>query len=153
MKKIFSLILFFLCTIFLYSQTFQNTTSIPITDLACIYSPIEVTGIGQLTGNYIFSTIKFTITHSYDADLDIYLVAPDGTTLEVSTDNGSELNDYINTVIDPWTYYSITSTIAPFTGNYRPEGDFSILNANATNADGIWQLKVCDDNYGGVGIL
>ena len=40
---------------------------------------------------------------------------------------------------------------APFTGTYRPEGNLSLLNGKSAN--GVWTLKVTDDNVGDVGTL
>ena len=40
------------------------------------------------------------LTHTWDSDLDIFLDHPDGTRVEVSTDNGGSGDNYINTVFD-----------------------------------------------------
>jgi len=53
------------------------------------------------------------ITHTWDSDLDIYLVAPDGTAVELSTDNGGSGDNYINTVFDDTASTSITTATAP----------------------------------------
>ena len=40
------------------------------------------------------------IDHPFDADLDLYLVSPAGTVVELSTDNGGSGDDYWTTFID-----------------------------------------------------
>ncbi len=85
------------------------------------------------------------ITHTWDSDLDIYLIAPDGTRVELSTDNGSSGDNYINTVFDDDASTSITAGTAPFTGTFKPEGSLAALIGK--NSQGTWKLEVSDD-YG-----
>lgn len=91
--------------------------------------------------NY-FNQVEINITHTYVEDLVIALFAPNGTTVLLSSGNGGNGNDYINTVFrdDAPTY--IVSGDAPFTGSFIPEGFFSVFDG--INADGIWTLKICD---------
>jgi subtilisin-like proprotein convertase family protein len=42
-------------------------------------------------------SVCFTILHSYDGDLDIKLKVPDGTTINLSNNNGGELDDFNET--------------------------------------------------------
>jgi subtilisin-like proprotein convertase family protein len=91
------------------------------------------------------------LTHTYDADLDIFLVAPNGTRVELSTDNGGEFNDFINTVFDDQAATSITGGAAPFTGSFKPEGLLSTLNGLAAN--GTWTLEITDDAGQDIGQL
>ncbi len=92
-----------------------------------------------------------SIVHTWDADLDIYILHPDATQVELSTDNGSSGDNYTNTVFDDEAASSITSGSAPFTGSYRPEGSLAALDGK-TSA-GAWQLRVTDDASGDTGTL
>ncbi len=87
--------------------------------------------------------VSLSISLTYDADVDIYLIAPDGTQIELSTDNGSSGDNYTRTVFDDSAATSITSGTAPFTGTYRPEQPLSGLNGK--NANGTWTLHLYDD--------
>jgi len=88
-------------------------------------------------------TVTLSITHTYDADLNIYLISPDGTQIELSTDNGGSLDNYTNTTFDDNVATSITTGTAPFSGTYRPEATLSALHGK--NADGTWTLRIYDD--------
>jgi len=85
--------------------------------------------------------VTVNIDHSWDSDLDIYLIHPDGTQIELSTDNGSAGDNYTNTVFDDQATTPITSGTAPFTGSFIPEQSLSVLNGK--NANGTWNLKSC----------
>ncbi|MEJ5166725.1 MAG: proprotein convertase P-domain-containing protein, partial [Thermoanaerobaculia bacterium] len=127
-----------------------TSTDVPknIPDLTTITSIINV------TDNKIIQDVNVTIgniTHTYDGDLDIFLIAPDNTRVELSTDNGSSGDNYINTVFDDEASTSITTGTAPFTGSFRPEATLSVLDGK--NAQGTWKLEISDDASGDTGIL
>ncbi|RMH69902.1 MAG: T9SS C-terminal target domain-containing protein, partial [Gemmatimonadetes bacterium] len=83
-----------------------------------------------------------SLTHSYDADLDIYLISPAGTRVELSTDNGGSGNDYLSTEFDDEASTPITSGSPPFTGTFRPEGALSALDGESITGD--WTLEITD---------
>jgi subtilisin-like proprotein convertase family protein len=87
-------------------------------------------------------SVKVNINHLWVQDLDISLIAPNGSTINLSSDNGGSGSNYINTVFTASGLMSITSGIAPFTGIYIPEEPFSNLTGSAV---GNWTLKVVDD--------
>ena len=91
------------------------------------------------------------ITHTYDGDLDIFIIAPDAAEVELSTDNGGTGENYVDTVFDDSAATSITSGAAPFTGTFKPEG--SLASFNGKNATGTWTLEVADDAGGDTGTL
>lgn len=105
----------------------------------------------NFTQDYLVSDVNvtLTITHPNVSDLDIYLIAPDGTRVELSTDNGGEGDDYVDTVFDDDASIDITDGEAPFTGSYVPEGDLNILNG--MSSAGTWTVEITDDSdlYGG----
>ena len=75
-------------------------------------------------------TVSFHLTHTFDDDLVISLVAPDGTTVELTSNNGGSGNDYGTscggtTVFDDAAGASITAGAAPFVGTFRPEQPLS----------------------------
>ena len=154
MKKITFLFLMCFTTVSLFAQTFTGGTG-SISDNSCDAAthdfPVTVTGVGVLGVSNNFSSAGFSITHTFDADLDIYLVAPDGTIVELSTDNGGSGDNYTNTVISASGATSIVAGTAPFTNTYTPEGNLATLNG--LNADGTWILRVCDDAAADTGTL
>ncbi|MBX7103266.1 MAG: S8 family serine peptidase [Gemmataceae bacterium] len=119
-----------------------NSTAVPVAipDNTKVTSTVTVTGvIGTLTD----VDVRLNITHTYDADVDIFLIAPDGTRIELSTDNGGSGQNYVNTVFDDSAATSVTTGTAPFTGTYKPEGLLATLNGKSGN--GVWTLEVTDD--------
>jgi subtilisin-like proprotein convertase family protein len=95
--------------------------------------------------------VKIKLEHDRDSDLDIYLVSPDGTRVELSTDNGGTGHDYIETLFDDDSTNLITAGSAPFTGTYKPEG--SLADFIGVPANGVWQLEITDDENGKSGML
>ncbi|HPR62775.1 MAG TPA: proprotein convertase P-domain-containing protein [Thermoanaerobaculia bacterium] len=122
-------------------------TPVTIVDNASVFSTIAV------PDNKVVMDVNvtLTITHTYDSDLDIYLRGPDGTEVELSTDNGGSSDNYTNTTFDDEAATPITSGTAPFTGIFRPEGLLSILDGKI--AQGNWQLRVYDDAGGDTGSI
>ena len=134
-------------------QTFSSSPAASIPDdrtLNCY--DITVSGVGTLNSSNGLETVCIDITHTWDNDLDISLVAPDGTTINLSSDNGGSSNNYTSTCFNMSGGTNITSGSAPFTGTYVPEGDLADIN-NGQNGDGTWQLCITDDSGGDSGTL
>ncbi|WP_231372829.1 thrombospondin type 3 repeat-containing protein [Aureivirga sp. CE67] len=87
--------------------------------------------------------VTVNINHVYNGDLDIYLVGPDGTQIELSTDNGGGSDNYTNTVFDSEAESSITTGTAPYTGSFQPEQSLSTFYGMSSMGD--WKLVVTDD--------
>ncbi|MBL4663777.1 MAG: proprotein convertase P-domain-containing protein, partial [Flavobacteriaceae bacterium] len=91
--------------------------------------------------------VTITITHTFDGDLDIYLVSPTGTELILSDQNGGSGDNYIDTVFMDGGA-DITLGTVPFTGTFAPEGGTFAATFDGEDIQGDWQLKICD-NFGG----
>ena len=118
-----------------------------IRDIETITSTLVITE----TGPIVDLNVKLNINHGYDGDLDIYLIAPDGTRIELFTDVGGSQDNFTNTIIDNEAGQSINDGSAPFTGSYRPEGNLADLYGKEIN--GTWKLEVRDDSGGSTGVL
>src|SRR5262245_50418553 len=66
------------------TQTFTNSTPMPILDVATITSSVVVSGA---SANLWDIDLDVAITHTYCADLDITLIAPSGKWVTITTDN------------------------------------------------------------------
>ena len=124
-----------------------SSIAIPDNNPVGISVPISVTDSGVITD----VNVTININHTWDSDLDIYLIHPDGTQVELSIDNGGSGDNYTNTVFDDQATTPITSGTAPFTGSFIPEQPLSVLNGK--NCNGIWYLKVADDSSSDTGSL
>jgi len=93
--------------------------------------------------------VNLNITHSYDGDLEITLIAPDGTRVLLINKQGGESDNFTNTKLDDAAATAIGSGSAPFTGSYQPDEALSALNGKSTT--GTWTLEVKDtfNNDGG----
>ncbi len=83
------------------------------------------------------------ISHSWVEDLDITLFAPNRASIDLSSDNGGSNDNYTNTCFVSDATTSITTGTAPFTGDFLPEGNFTVFNGSPISGD--WILKVEDD--------
>lgn len=119
----------------------------PIPDVQVTTSSIVLSDTGAVTD----VDVTLNLTHTFDGDLDIFLVGPDGTRVELSTDNGSSGDNFTNTVFDDSAATAITAGAAPFTGSFRPETPLAALNG--IQANGSWRLEITDDLGGDSGTL
>jgi len=90
MKK--ALLLLLLCLLFKQTnaQTFIGGGGpIPDNQTAIVF-PLTVTGIPQtaLSSSFGIESVCLNITHGYVGDLNIFLIAPDNTYIELTTGNG-----------------------------------------------------------------
>jgi autotransporter-associated beta strand protein len=139
------------------AQSFTSSTAQAIPDLGTLNSVIGVAGIPSAIKQV---TVAVHITHTSVNDLDISLIAPDGTTVELSSDNGATASDYGTdcsngrTVFSDLAVSSITAASAPFVGTFRPEQPLSAFNdMSGSDAAGLWTLRIVDDTGGAVGTL
>jgi subtilisin-like proprotein convertase family protein len=96
-------------------------------------------------------TVQVNITHAWVTDLDIFLVAPNGKRVELSTDNGEDGDNYVGTIFDDDAPTGIGVGAPPFSGRFRPEGSLATV-ANQPQA-GAWKLEIDDDAFPDVGTL
>lgn len=87
-------------------------------------------------------SVTVNITHGWAEDIDINLTAPNGTTIDLSSDNGGTGDNYTNTVFSTNGVNPITGGTAPFTGTYSAEESMSSL---LSIPNGTWNLNVIDD--------
>jgi uncharacterized repeat protein (TIGR01451 family) len=87
--------------------------------------------------------VRLNIIHTYDGDLDIFLIGPEGTRVELTSDNGGTGENFVDTIFDDEAQTSITAGSAPFTGSFRPEGSLATLDG--LQSTGNWTLEVTDD--------
>ena len=137
-------------------KNYSSSAVKQLPDLSTIDVPITVADIGTITD----LNIRVRLNHTYVSDLDIYLIGPDGTIVELTTDNGGSGDNYGSganscvgtpTVFDNTGTVSITAGVAPFAGKYKPEQLLSVFNGKTSK--GTWKLRITDDLGGDVGTL
>ena len=137
-----------------FSQTFNGTGGgIPDNNTQTCF-PLTVSGLpSALNATNGLTQVCINITHPYDADLDIWLVSPNGGSLELSSDNGGAGDNFATTCFTAGAGTAITAGSAPFNGTYRPEGSFANCINIGVNGNGTWYLCITDDGGGDVGTL
>jgi len=123
-----------------------------IPDPGTIYSSLTVPDAGKIDD----VDVVITITHQYNADLDVYLISPDGTEVKLFTDVGDFSANFVNTILDDEADLAIDGPygrkpFAPFTGRYQPEGKLSDFDGQGIQGE--WKLKVKDDDDALIGTL
>jgi subtilisin-like proprotein convertase family protein len=94
-------------------------------------------------GTIVAAAIRFSAEHDFVADLDLSITSPGGTLLDLTSDNGSGGDDYLDTVFIDSAATSITAGTPPFTGSFRPEQALSAW-AGQTGT-GLWHVNLFDD--------
>ncbi len=121
--------------------------AVPIPDVASVDIPINVPDRGSITD----LNARVRLNHTFDGDLEIRLIAPDGTSVLLSDNRGgagdnfgSGANDCsgTHTVFDDSAASAISAGVAPFAGSFRPEQPLSTLNGK--NPLGTWKLRITD---------
>ena len=109
--------------------------------------PDEMTTTSTLTvagrsGAITDVNVTLDVTHTFDGDLEITLIAPDGTRIILVNNRGGTGENFAGTTFDDEAAASITAGSAPFSGSFRPEQLLSMLDGK--NANGVWQLEIDD---------
>ena len=86
--------------------------------------------------------VTLDITHTYNADLEAYLVSPSGTRVELFTAVGGAGANFTDTTLDDEAALSIADATAPFSGSFRPEGRLSGFDGE--DSGGTWTLQITD---------
>ena len=142
LTKIFMLLFI---SISVSAQTFNGFGGAIPDDGTSIQFPITLSGlpITALDTSYGVESVCINITHTYDSDLDIWLICPDNTYIELSTGNGGNGQNYTNTCLNDTATSFISSAVAPFTGDFIPESYLYHAN-NGQSPNGDWKLLIHD---------
>ncbi len=126
-----------------------TSTDVPktIADNATVESTLAVAS----TGTVLDVNVTLSITHTWDGDLNISLVGPNGTVVPLSSRRGSSGDNFAGTTFDDSATTPISSGTAPFSGSFKPETPLAALNGIAAN--GTWTLRVQDAASGDTGTL
>jgi subtilisin-like proprotein convertase family protein len=107
--------------------------------------------VNNLSGTLIDVNVTLDISHTNDADLDVFLISPAGTRVELFTDVGDFNDNFTSTTLDDEAAVAIVDSTAPFSGSFRPEGALGALDGQDPNGE--WTLDIGDDAGGDTGVL
>lgn len=142
-KKVLSFC-FFYFHLTAQAQTFNGTGGAIPDNGNSVDFVIPVNGLPSvIDSGFGVETVCINLTHSYDADLDIALIAPDGTQIILAASVGGSGNNFTNTCFNQNATAPITQGNAPFTGTFKPMGILGNVN-NTQNPNGNWTLHILD---------
>jgi len=125
----------------------SGNIAVPIPDVSSVDIPINVADIGAVAD----INVRVRLNHTFDGDLVLTLIGPDGTAVALANNRGgaganfgSGANDCSGTptVFDDSAGTAIGAGIAPFVGSFRPDSPLSAFNGKPVN--GNWRLRVAD---------
>jgi subtilisin-like proprotein convertase family protein len=132
------------------TETTASALPLPIRELTTVSSAVLV---NNFPTNEVITDVKVNVSlaHPSADGVSLFLIAPNGTRIELSsgnggrTANGTPRPNYTNTTFDSSSSLLplITNSTAPFSGSFQPEQ--SLAQLNGLLADGIWRLEVSDD--------
>jgi len=129
--------------------SFTNSTGVSILDLATVQSTTTISGMPGTVGTSL-SQVGLNLSHTFVGDLNVTLICPSGTQIDLSSGNGGAGDNFTNTVFST-AGPSITTGAAPFTGTFMPEQSFALLSGCPIN--GTWTLQVQDQVAADVGTI
>ncbi len=143
-KRWVSLLFFILLWFNSEAQLFSSPGDTIPDDGTTIDFQIVVSGLPTSIDTAFFGleAVCITLTHTWDSDLDISLVAPDGTVILLTSANGGDGDDYFS-CFKATASLSIVQGTPPFSGFYRPQGQMGRVN-NLQNPNSTWYLRIHD---------
>jgi subtilisin-like proprotein convertase family protein len=130
--------------------------AIPTPDLDTLDIPINVTDVGVMAD----INVRLRMDHTWDGDLEIRLIGPDGTSVMLADNRGGEGDNFgtgandcsgTPTVFDDSAPIAIRAGTAPFAGSFRPDSPLSAFNGKPVN--GVWILRITDIGPMDVGVV
>lgn len=114
--------------------------------------PIAISGV---TGAVQSISVTLNILHTWDADLDVNLVAPNGNVLNLIGARGGSGDNFTNTTISSTSTTSLGTSTAPFTGTFAADGligwgpvntasNVSTFASLFSVPNGNWRLAIAD---------
>lgn len=142
-----------------YSNTTDSTTNgINETATPCTARFTRTFAVGT---SYTVSDVNLGLlmAHTWRADIEVYLVSPTGTRVQLTASQGGNVDNFNLTFDDEAaasvSTYSAASTatattvVPPYSASFRP---LSVLSAfDGQNANGTWTLEICDNANGDSG--
>jgi len=134
----------------------SGNIAVPIPDQTTVDIPINVSDVGAVAD----INVRTRLDHTFDGDLTMTLIGPDGTSVPLvflrggsGANFGTGTNDCsgVPTVFDDSASTPIFAGTAPFAGAFRPETPLSAFNGKQLN--GLWILRVTDIRVLNVGTI
>ncbi len=127
-------------------QTYTTSGGAIPDDGTAVEFPISVSGLVPTTidtTTFGLETVCVTIEHTWISDIELRIIAPDGTSALLFGGVGGDTDLLTNTCINADAPEPISYGASPYTGVFQPQGQMGIVN-NGQAGDGIWKLRILD---------
>jgi len=113
------------------------------------YDTLIVSGMSPaiMDSTWGIDSVTLNIDYPWEPDLDISLIAPDGTIVHLSDNEGNGA-DFTNTCFTQDVTNFVTDESAPFTGTMRPENWLGMIN-NGHAGNGYWRIHILNTTWSG----
>ena len=133
---------------------YQFTGSVAVPDNNPTGVRIPLTVAGSAEGFFDLRGIRVSLSHTYVGDLALYLIAPDGTRVLLSMQNGGLGTGYQNTVfVDSVGARALGNGASPFAGSWQVDDIDGFAKLRTTPMAGTWNLWVVDGGPADVGTV
>ncbi len=150
MNKNFTSLVFSALLIFLFgakntafAQTFSTVGDTIVDNQQPNVYVLNVAGLtpAALDASHGLTRVCLNITHTWDSDLQIRLVAPSGRSVALLNGVGGDGDNFANTCFTATALNTISSASPPFTGTFKAA--LGTIN-NGANGNGAWKLIIRD---------
>lgn len=144
MRHYFTLLLMFILTV-VNGQTFSGSVG-NITDdgqpndYDLIVNDVSLNTLSSTIG---LKEVCLNITHTWNSDLNVFLISPSGTQVNLFSGIGGDGDNFTNTCLSQTATTSINSGNPPYTGQFKPQETIGNFNSNQ-NGNGVWKLRIID---------
>ncbi|MFM9986509.1 MAG: CotH kinase family protein [Flavobacteriales bacterium] len=145
MLRTLLLVAFVLFSLDSTSQTFSSVVNDFVPDDGSILNlSVDADGLADaLNANSGLVQVCLNMDHTYTSDMEVRLIAPDGTALLLFSGIGGDGDNFTNCCLRFDASEFVSTQPAPFTGTYLPMGNMAQINNNQ-NPNGTWYLSVHD---------
>ena len=130
-----------------FTQTLSDSTVAPIPGGGTLTQTLTVSQSEMVIG----LSVGLSINQTWDSDLIIRLVGPNGRAVVLANRRGGAGSNFTASTFDDSATLSVARGTAPFSGTFQPEG--ALATFDGLNAEGTWQLQVQDAASGNPGEL
>ena len=131
---------------------FTGSVAVPDNNPVGVAVPLSVPGVPE--GFFELRGIRLNMTHTYDGDMTLYVVAPDGTRVLLSLQNGGAGHDFQNTLfVDSVGARLLGSGAAPFAGAWQVDEPTGFAKLRSAPQVGTWNLLAVDGGPADLGII
>jgi len=139
----------------------SGTIAVPVSDFVVNTSSLNVAGF---SGTVASISVNLNVTHTWDGDVRVNLVAPNGAILNLINARGGSGDNFVNTTISSASGNSLASGASPFTGTFAADAAIGVglapylstttlWSALYGTPNGTWTLAVSDHATGDQGTL